>query len=120
MEPNQLHELATNAELNHWPPHLGVVSESDKIQYLADRLREAAERTDDLESQMLTFEEIETGRDTQVELAIKAPDAVPETEQEASLREQSKERHFAVNMDDTESAFDAGWKAAKAYYENRI
>lgn len=43
MEPQQLHELATNATLNHWPPHLGVVSEQDKIQYLADRLREATD-----------------------------------------------------------------------------
>ncbi len=120
MEPNQLHELATNASLNHWPPHLGVVSESDKIQYLADRLRESVDRVDDLESQMLTFEEIETGRDARVELAIKAPDAVPETEQEANLREQSKEQHFAVNADDAESGFDAGWKAAKACYENRV
>jgi predicted nucleic acid-binding Zn-ribbon protein len=43
MEPDQLRELSTNASLNHWPPHLGVVSEADKIQYLADRLREAAD-----------------------------------------------------------------------------
>ncbi len=43
MEPDQLRELSTNATLNHWPPHLGVVSEQDKIQYLAERLREAAD-----------------------------------------------------------------------------
>lgn len=51
MDANQLRELATNATLNHWPPHLGVVTEADKIQYLADRLREAGDdlgdRTDD-------------------------------------------------------------------------
>lgn len=32
MDTTQLHEPAHNATLNHWPPHLGVVSESDKIQ----------------------------------------------------------------------------------------
>jgi uncharacterized protein YlxW (UPF0749 family) len=60
MDPDQLRELATNATLNHWPPHLGVVSESDKIQYLADRLREAADaetRADELADQLATAEE---------------------------------------------------------------
>lgn len=55
MELNQLHELAHNATLNHWPPHLGVVTEQDKIQYLADRLREVADaetRADELAEQL--------------------------------------------------------------------
>ena len=38
-----LHELATNAEINHWPPHLGVHTDAEKIAYLAERLREAAD-----------------------------------------------------------------------------
>ena len=38
-----LRELATNAELNHWPPHLGVRTDAEKIAYLAERLREAAD-----------------------------------------------------------------------------
>lgn len=60
MEPNQLHELARNATLNHWPPHLGVVSESDKIQYLADRLREAADsHSNELEAAEQRLESIE-------------------------------------------------------------
>lgn len=48
MEPNQLHELATNVELNHWPPHLGVRTDAEKIQYLAARLREAANEYESL------------------------------------------------------------------------
>lgn len=46
MDGEQLRELATNATLNHWPPHLGVRTEGDKIQYLADRLREAGDAED--------------------------------------------------------------------------
>lgn len=42
MEPEQLRELATNAQLDHWPPHLGVRTEAEKIQYLASQLQAAA------------------------------------------------------------------------------
>jgi predicted nucleic acid-binding Zn-ribbon protein len=38
MDEQQLQELATNARLNHWPPHLGVRTEAEKIEYLADAL----------------------------------------------------------------------------------
>ena len=40
MDANQLQELATNAQLDHWPPHLGVTTDAEKIEYLAQRLRE--------------------------------------------------------------------------------
>ena len=43
MDTNQLHELATNARLNHWPPHLGVKTDAEKIEYLAQQLMEAAD-----------------------------------------------------------------------------
>lgn len=43
MDTQQLKELATNAELNHWPPHLGVKTDAEKVEYLAQRLREAAD-----------------------------------------------------------------------------
>ena len=43
MDTNQLHELATNARLNHWPPHLGVKTDVEKVEYLAERLREVAD-----------------------------------------------------------------------------
>lgn len=38
-----LQELATNARLNHWPPHLGVKTDAEKIEYLAQRLQEAGD-----------------------------------------------------------------------------
>jgi predicted nucleic acid-binding Zn-ribbon protein len=64
MEPNQLRELASNAELGFWPPHLGAKTNPEKIQYLADRLREAADaetRADELADQLETAQE-ENGR----------------------------------------------------------
>lgn len=60
MEADQLRELATNAQLDHWPPHLGVRTEAEKIEYLAQRLSEnadAEERADDLASQLETAQE---------------------------------------------------------------
>jgi hypothetical protein len=42
MDANQLQELAINARLDHWPPHLGVRTEGEKVEYLAERLREAS------------------------------------------------------------------------------
>ena len=50
MEPDQLKELATNARLNHWPPHLGVTTDAEKIEYLAKSLEEAVDYGMDQES----------------------------------------------------------------------
>lgn len=60
MDSQQLHELATNARLNHWPPHLGVTTDAEKIEYLAQRLSEAADaeaRADGLEDELTTARE---------------------------------------------------------------
>lgn len=43
MDSDQLYELATNTRLNHWPPHLGVTTDAEKIEYLAQRLEEVAD-----------------------------------------------------------------------------
>jgi phage shock protein A len=51
MDAQQLRELATNAELNHWPAHLGVTTDAEKVEYLAARLREVAtEHANELEA----------------------------------------------------------------------
>lgn len=42
MEAEQARELALNARLNHWPPHLGVKTDAEKIEHLATRLDETA------------------------------------------------------------------------------
>jgi peptidoglycan hydrolase CwlO-like protein len=44
MDSNQLNELATNALLDHWPPHLGVRTEAEKVAYLAEALRQSEEQ----------------------------------------------------------------------------
>jgi hypothetical protein len=41
-----LQQLATNARLNHWPPHLGVRTEAEKIEYLAQQLEAAGDVMD--------------------------------------------------------------------------
>jgi predicted nuclease with TOPRIM domain len=57
-----LHELATNARLNHWLPHLGVTTEAEKIEYLAQQLEAAgdvaAENEDLIEQNTAAQEEI--------------------------------------------------------------
>lgn len=55
-----LHELATSAEINHWPPHLGVRTDAEKIAYLAERLREAGDvmaQNEDLVQQNTAMQE---------------------------------------------------------------
>lgn len=55
-----LRELATNAQLNHWPLHLGVKTDAEKIAYLAEQLREAgdvAALIEDLLAQNTTAQE---------------------------------------------------------------
>lgn len=60
MNTNQLHELATNAEINHWPPHLGVTTDAEKVGYLAERLRGAADsHSSELEAVEQRLETIE-------------------------------------------------------------
>lgn len=56
-------------------------------------------------------------REQRVEISFTAPNTIPETEPEMVIRERAKHQYFSVNRDSTVSAYDAGWKAAKAYYE---
>lgn len=42
MNPQELIDLALNARLDHWPPHLGVKTDAEKVEYLANKLDEAA------------------------------------------------------------------------------
>lgn len=50
MDADQLRELATNALVNHWPPHLGVNTDQEKIEYLARKLESAADNVGDVDS----------------------------------------------------------------------
>lgn len=42
MDAEQARELALNARLNHWPAHLGVNTDAEKIEHLASKLDEVA------------------------------------------------------------------------------
>jgi peptidoglycan hydrolase CwlO-like protein len=72
MDTNQLQELVLNARLDHWPPHLGVKTDAEKIEYLAQRLEEAADaetRADDLADQLETAQEQSDEFEGQLEAA---------------------------------------------------
>lgn len=57
-----------------------------------------------------------TEREKLLDVAFRAPHTIPETEPESEVRETAKRQYFSVNYESTRSAYDAGWKAAKAYY----
>ena len=42
METQEMISLALNARLGHWPPHLGLNTDAERIEYLATQLDEAA------------------------------------------------------------------------------
>jgi len=72
MDSNQLNELATNALLDHWPLHLGVRTEAEKVAYLAEQLREAAdaeERADSLADELETAQDQTYEYERQLEAA---------------------------------------------------
>jgi uncharacterized coiled-coil DUF342 family protein len=72
MDANQLNELATNALLDHWPPHLGVQTETEKVAYLAEQLREAADaetQADELADQLEAVQEQSNEYERQLEAA---------------------------------------------------
>jgi peptidoglycan hydrolase CwlO-like protein len=50
MDANQLNELATNARLNHWPRHLGVRTEAEKVAYLVSALSEVEVKNGQIEA----------------------------------------------------------------------
>lgn len=55
------------------------------------------------------------------EIAVKSPETIPETEVETDLRikaEQSYYRSGGRGLSGI-NAYEAGWKAAKAYYEGK-
>lgn len=65
MDANQLQELADNARLDHWPPHLGVTTDAEKIEYLAQRLRDAASTAAEVETLVRQNEALQTELDEQ-------------------------------------------------------
>lgn len=50
MNAEQLQRLANDARMDHWPLHLGVKTDAEKIEYLAKHLEEAVDYAMDQES----------------------------------------------------------------------
>lgn len=60
MDADQLQALSINARLDHWPPHLGVRTEAEKVECLANALGEVTLRDaqiDELENQIEALQE---------------------------------------------------------------
>lgn len=49
MDSNQLRTLSVDALTGYWPPHLGVKTDAEKIEYLAQRIDEAADEIQAIE-----------------------------------------------------------------------
>lgn len=55
-----LRQVARDAQVGHWAPHLGLTSDAERIRYLAERLESALEfeaHADDLQDQLTTAQE---------------------------------------------------------------
>lgn len=90
MDASQLRELATNALTGHWPPHLGVRTDQEKIEYLARQLESAADNIGDVNA--LT-EEVEGLEDKRGELV----------DEVAELEAQIKERATCADCERCEN-----------------
>lgn len=78
MDANQLQELALNARLNHRPPHLGVRTDAEKIEYLA----QALSSVDDYESQI---EAIKAERDDLADQVTRLEDKISDQDERVDL-----------------------------------
>jgi peptidoglycan hydrolase CwlO-like protein len=70
MDANQLQELATNARLDHWPPHLGVTTEAEKVEYMANALSDVTRRDaqiEALENEIETMVDETTGLENKID-----------------------------------------------------
>lgn len=60
MDADQLRELATNALTGHWPAHLGVNTDQEKIEHLARAIEKAADDIRDADALEERADEAET------------------------------------------------------------
>jgi hypothetical protein len=60
-------------------------------------------------------------RQKQIEIAVKNPEMVAETESEIDVRKQAEQLYYNSGGRGLSGVggYEAGWKAAKAHYENR-
>jgi hypothetical protein len=127
MDAEQARELALNARLNHWPAHLGVKTDAERIEHLATKLDEAATRIASLETLEDEAEALREENDWYQlqskgvpvlnEVAAKAPQALPETEEDMLLRKRAEYFHGSCGRSTALTDYEAGWLAAKAHYQ---
>lgn len=49
-ERARLQQIATDAQVGHWPPHLGLNTDAERIEFLADSLSDVIVSNRDLDS----------------------------------------------------------------------
>lgn len=68
-EQARLQQIAADAQVGHWPPHLGLTTDSQRIQFLADSVSNLVDYSIDLEGRNETlFDKVENAEDRIKEL----------------------------------------------------
>jgi hypothetical protein len=49
-EIERLRRIATDAQVNHWPPHLGLNTDAERVEFLAKALSDVLDQLDDWQS----------------------------------------------------------------------
>lgn len=63
-ELTRLEQVASGALVNHWPPHLGLTTDSQRIEHLADGVSKLVDYSRDLEGRNETLsDEVENAND---------------------------------------------------------
>lgn len=134
-EIQRLEDLASAATSGHWLPHL-LAPDEDKVYVLGKALEGATEQIWQLQGEVDAKSALEeenqwykdnlgigrvidkADRARLVQIAVRNPEQVVESAEEIAERERLRELYMNSNMDlhKPVSDYEAGWKAAKAYY----
>ena len=63
MDNTQLKSIAVGVLTGHWPAHLGLHTDAEKIEYLARQLEAAADNVGDVDELQEKFDDVEEERD---------------------------------------------------------
>lgn len=128
-------QLASAATTGHWPAHL-LAPDEDRVYALGEALGQATEQIWHLEGEVDSKQALEeenqwykdnlgigrvidkADRAQLIEIAVRNPEQVVESAEEIAERERLRELYMNSNMGLNKpfSDYEAGWKAAKAYY----
>lgn len=129
MEAEQARELALNARLNHWPAHLGIKTDAEKIEHLASRLDEAAtnmfinetlaDENEALREENYWYKEKLSPQRSKVENEAFACDIAGDNYGVSLENDPARVAQKGRLYPNERKAFEAGWEAAKQYYQNQ-